>query len=233
MALALAAAGSEVFLSGRRKDKLQATAFEAEQGGAAKKNCHLIPMDISDSHDFLRACEEVSSLSKSLYGLVNNAALPSRGNVVYPLMEGTLMNWQQIMATNITGPWFLTRTILPHMVKGGSVRVLFVSSEAGWAFTLGFGPYNVSEAALNNLAASLAAESMARFPLLDIQMNVLVPGEALTEMNQGSSENPQKIVPMALALLSQPPGGPNGKFFHQDGRSFSFCHASAYEKPLV
>jgi NAD(P)-dependent dehydrogenase (short-subunit alcohol dehydrogenase family) len=74
------------------------------------------------------------------------------------------------MATNITASWFLTRTIFPHMAKGGASRVLFISSGgAGWAFTPGFGPYNVSKAALNNLGANMAAECAARHPGLNKQ----------------------------------------------------------------
>ena len=111
--------------------------------------------------------------------------------------------------------------------------MLFISSGAGWAFTPGVGPYNVSKAALNNLGASMAAECAAKHPGLDIQMNVLVPGEARTEMNQGSNESPYSIVCMALLLLSHPAGGPNGRFFHWDGGYCSFCNASEYEKPIL
>jgi NAD(P)-dependent dehydrogenase (short-subunit alcohol dehydrogenase family) len=119
------------------------------------------------------------------------------------------------------------------MAKGGAVRVLFLSSEAGWAFTPGFGPYNVSKAALNNLGASMAAECAASYPNADIQMNILVPGEARTEMNQGSSESPYAITNIALILLSHPKGGPNGKFFHKDGKHMQFTYSLPYEKSLL
>ena len=72
----------------------------------------------------------------------------------------------------------------------------------------GFGPYNVSKSAVNTLGASLAAECTLRYPDKDIQVNVLVPGEARTEMNQGSTESPYAVVSMVLVLLSHPPGGP-------------------------
>jgi NAD(P)-dependent dehydrogenase (short-subunit alcohol dehydrogenase family) len=118
------------------------------------------------------------------------------------------------------------------MKTGGAVRVLFITSEAGWAFTPGVGLYNVSKAALNNLAGSLAAEYEAAFPDIDIQMNSLAPGEARTEMNQHSTDSPYAVASMALILLSHPPNGPNGKFFHRDGRHLPFTYASAYDKTL-
>jgi 3-oxoacyl-[acyl-carrier protein] reductase len=232
LAIALAAAGGRVFLTGRRKDKLQETLSEMKQLNVPTDRCHEVVADITDFGQMSEACKKVASLAGFLYGLIHNAALPCHGDTKRPLLDGSVEAWQKIMATNITAPWFLTRTLFPNMVKGGEVRVLFISSEAGWAFTPGFGPYNVSKAALNSLGASLAAECVASCPEADIQMNILVPGEARTEMNQGSNESPYKIVPMALALLSHPRGGPNGKFFYWDGRCGSFCSSSPYPRSV-
>jgi NAD(P)-dependent dehydrogenase (short-subunit alcohol dehydrogenase family) len=118
------------------------------------------------------------------------------------------------------------------MLASGAVRVIFMTSEAGWAPTPGFGMYNVSKAALNSLGSCLAAESAARYPVEDIQMNIVSPGEARTEMNQGSTISPYTIVSIILLLLSHPAGGPNGRFFHRDGRHLEFCYTGAYEKSL-
>ena len=233
LAVTLAAAGGQVFLTGRRKDKLQETLDEMRRFDVPTDRCHMVVADITNFDQASEACNKVAGLSDSLYGLINNAALSIRGDIKHPLLDGSIDDWQKIMATNVTAPWFLTRTIFSHMAKGGMSRVLFISSEAGWAFTPGYGPYNISKAALNNLGASLAAECVLSYPAADIQMNVLVPGEARTEMNQGSQESPFKIVGMALALLSHPKGGPNGKFFYWDGSHSSFCYASPYEISLL
>ena len=137
--------------------------------------------------------------------------------------------WNRVIGTNVTGSWIICRAAVPDMLAAGSCRVVLLTSEAGWAFTPGVGAYNVSKSALNNLGASLAAECAARYPAADVQINVLIPGEARTEMNQGSTISPYTVVPMTLALLSHPPGGPNGRFFHRDGRHFAFAYAEAYE----
>ena len=233
LAVALAAAGAQVFLTGRRKHKLEETLSEMELFGVSPDNCHIVTADITIFSQVEEVCEKVRSLCDTLYGLINNAALPARGDISRPLLEGSIEDWNRIMSTNVTAPWFLTRTIFSHMTKGGASRVLFISSEAGWAFTPGFGPYNVSKAALNNLAASMAAECAMSYPNIDVQMNVLIPCEARTEMNQGSGNSPYKIVGMALALLSHFQGGPNGKVFHWDGRHGSFCYALPYESFII
>jgi len=232
IAIALAAAGARVFITGRRLHKLQETLDEMTALSIPIENCHLVQCDITQPREIGNACSRVISLSHSLCGLVNNAALPTSGKN-YPIQQDTLDEWELMMRTNVTGPWLLTREIFPHMNKGGEVRVIFVTSEAGWASTPGFGTYNISKAALNSLAASMAAEYSSKIPCLDLQMNVLVPGEARTEMNQTSSESPYSAVSMALMLLSHPKDGPNGRFFHKDGRHLSFAYADAYGKRLI
>jgi NAD(P)-dependent dehydrogenase (short-subunit alcohol dehydrogenase family) len=235
LACALAAAGAQVFLTGRRLEKLQESIEEIESMGIPTGNCLAIPADISNPESILQACERVRNLSEALNGLVNNAAVPSRGHagISTPLQVEPLEFWEQMMRVNVTAPWLLTRTIFPHMRNSGHVRVLFISSEAGWASTAGVGIYNISKAAINSLAHSMAEEYAHSFPKEDIQMNVLVPGEARTEMNKGSTVSPYAVVSMALILLSYPEGGPNGRFFARDGRHLSFGYTEPYDKPLI
>jgi len=232
MAVALAAAGARVFITGKRRHKLNETLYEMSAFSIPTKDCHVIECDITQPSDIESACSKVISLSESLYGLVNNAALPTSGKN-YPLQDDSLDEWEIMLRTNVTGHWLLTREIFPHMHKGAEVRVLFVSSEAGWASTPGFGPYNITKAALNSLTASMAAEYSSRFPGLDLQINGLIPGEAKTEMNQGSNESPYSVVSMALMLLSHSKGGPNGRFFHRDGRHLSFAYSEPYGRNII
>ncbi len=77
------------------------------------------------------------------------------------------------------------------------------------------------------------SEYSASYPDMDIQMNILSPGEARTEMNTDSSDSPYKVVSMTLVLLSHRPGGPNGKYFHRDGRHLAFAFAEAYDRRLI
>ena len=231
IAVALAAAGGQVFLTGRRLAKLAETRDDMARLGVPNDQCHPIVCDLTKPEAIASACAQVRARCDSLYGLVNNAAVAVDGRP-NPLQEYDFADWQRILQTNLTAPWLLTREIIPHMLEGSAARVLLITSEAGWAATPGFGPYNISKAALNSLGASLAEEYAASFPTADVQVNVLIPGEARTEMNQYSQESPYTVVSMALTLLSHPRGGPNGRFFHRDGRHFAFAYAEPYEKRL-
>ena len=231
IAIALAAAGGRVFLTGRRAGKLEETRAEAGALGIDPARFIVLLADITNPDDVERAARTIGTQVSHLYGLVNNAALPEPPGQ-WPLAELDVERWNALLATNVTAQWRVSKTALPLMVSGPALRMVFMTSEAGWAFTPGFGPYNLCKAALNNLGASLAAECAARFPGKDVQINVLIPGEARTEMNQGSVESPYSAVCMTLALLSHPAGGPNGRFFHRDGRHFPFAYAAPYLKSL-
>lgn len=233
LAVALASAGAQVFLTGRRREKLSESLEEMRSFGVSSELSHLLPLDFTDPGQVLEGCRYVERRCPSLDGLINNAALPQRREFRWPLQEESRDFWDRIFDLNVTAHWQLTKCILPHMVKGGELKILFITSEAGWAFTPGFGPYNITKAALNSLGACMAEECASRYPELDIQINVLVPGEARTEMNQGSASSPYTLASMALILLSHPRGGPNGKFFHRDGRHLSFAYSTPYDKPVI
>ena len=232
LATALASAGSRVFLTGRRETKLNEALGMIGSFGIPTKRCHVIPADITDQTQLARAYAHVQTLCTSLQGLVNNAAVPPCMRSTYPLQEDEAC-WDEIMTVNVRAPWLVTKMALPHMLEGGEVRTLFMTSAAAWGFASGYGQYNISKAALNSLTACLAEECQTRYPDADIQINGLDPGQARTEMNQGSNRSPFSVACMALLLLSHPKDGPNGKFFSHDGRHLEFCHASAYERSLV
>lgn len=233
IALALAAAGAQAFITGRRIVKLEETIAEGRALGIDVELCHPVVADITSEAELAGAIESIARHTGQLSGLINSAALSQPDAGRYPLSELSGERWTNLMQTNVTAQWLTTKAALPLLTSGDEARVLFLTSEAGWADTPGFGPYNISKSAVNTLGVSFAAECKAKFPDKDIQINVLVPGEARTEMNQGSETSPYSVVSMALALLTHPVGGANGHFFHRDGRHLTFGYSDAYTKDLL
>lgn len=231
LSIALACAEAEIYLTGRREEKLRETAEEIKSFGAINYKYHILPADITDAGQVVDVTNKIRSVTDSLYGLVHCAALVTENNN-QPLQNETFETWENLFRTNVTAPWFITQKIFPHMINCKSVRIIFFSSGAGWAFTSGFGPYNVSKAALNSLSSSLAVELSETYPDKDIQINVLQPGEARTEMNQCSKISPFAVANMSLLLLSHSKNGPNGKFFHRDGRHLEFTYSKPFEHPI-
>ncbi len=232
IAVALALAGAKVIISGRRPDKLEDCAKEARSFTMKTLLITPLALDVADEDAVRRAVAQLRADSPELHGLVHCAALPQPG-YRHPLLEMPLKDWDAIQRTNVTAGWLLTREAAGILAQSGSPRALFLGSEAGWASSVGHGPYNVSKTALNSLMASLAAEFAQKYPDTNPQINLLVPGEARTEMNQGSTVSPYSVVSMTLLLLTCGSRGPNGKIFHRDGRHLSFAYTTAYTGSIL
>lgn len=233
IATMLAAADARPILTGRRREKLESAREAMRTFGVDPKQAVVLPCDVRDEAQLAGAAGEIARACETIHGLVVCAALPQPRPTPWPLADLPLESWRSLFDTNLTAPWLTARAAMPLMLGTGRVRIVMLTSEAGWAATPGFGPYNVSKAALNALGTSLAAEAAARSPAADVQINVLNPGEARSEMNQGSTVSPYAAVAMTLALLSHPPSGPNGCFFARDGRHLEFAYAKAWGKPLL
>lgn len=229
ISLALAAADVAVYMTGRRESKLLETRDRARSLGIDATRLTVLPADITDQNSVSEAANRIAGACTGLHGFVNSAALPSPGS----LASINLSEWKRLWDTNVTGAWLLARAALPLLELQGSSRVVLITSEAGWASTPGFGAYNASKAALNSLGTSLAAEFAQRQQGGDSQVNILIPGEAHTEMNKNSKDSPYAVVCMTLLLLSHPRGGPNGHFFHRDGRHFGFGYSNPYGYSLL
>lgn len=221
-ASALALAGARPILIGRRADMLAGTRDAARALGADPGALEIRPADLRDTSAVDAALEAFETVD----GAIANAAVPQNFGGPSPLLDAEEADLRRMVDVNVAGAWRLLRACWRR--AGASFRALAVTSEAGWAQTPGMGPYNTSKAALNSLTASFAAECARAAPLKDSQINALIPGEARTEMNGGSTESPWSAVPMALTLLSHPPGGPTGRFFHRDGRHFAFAYAAPW-----
>jgi NAD(P)-dependent dehydrogenase (short-subunit alcohol dehydrogenase family) len=233
LAVALAAAGAHVFLGGRTREKLEGTLAACRELDIDTGACHSIPVDITDEASLQEAAAAIGRLGVTLTGWVHCAAMPLLPAGPTPLADLPSSTWRQLFDTNVTGAWLAWKAACPLLASSQLWRGLLFSSAAGWSATPGYGPYNITKAALNNLGMSLAAEAARAHSGRDIQINVIDPGEARTEMNQGSTRSPYAVVAMSLALLSHPAGGPNGRFFHRNGRHLAFANAAPFPSDLL
>lgn len=232
VSIALAAAGAHVVLSGRRMEKLEETLSQARDLGVPSQRCLALPMDVRDERQVEQLVGHATQQIGSIEGLVHCAALPPPASGPRALAQTEPSVWRDQIATNVTGPWLLTRAVLEER-RAARLRVVFLTSAAGWGFAAGAGPYNVSKSALNNLSASFAAECATAEPTRDAQFNAVDPGQVRSEMNAGSPVSPYTAVNVILLLLSHPAQGPNGFFFRADGSSTPFGHAGVYPNSLA
>ncbi len=233
VASALTLARASVIISSRRQRVLENTRAQI-LNLQAPGTISIKKMDVTKPASIDQAVRQLINTGP-VDGIFVSAALPEPNAGKAPLRDLDPKDWDGLMNTNVKGAWLTTRALLSHFGERGYGRAVLVSSTAGWHSTPGFGPYNISKAALNALGANLATEAADAYPKADIRITVLDPGEAKTEMNTASSVSPFTVVPMTLRLLISEDGVTNGGMYHRDGRDVlntSSHHRSSFGEKL-
>lgn len=145
-----AAEGASLLLAARSHERLAALAEElrAKEGATVE----VAALDVRDGAAVDRLARERAALLERVDILVNNAGL-ARGTE--PVQAGDPGEWEEVIATNVTGLLRITRAVLPHMVKRGSGHVVNLGSTAGhWVYP-GGAVYCASKHAVNALTQGM------------------------------------------------------------------------------
>jgi len=94
----------------------------------------------------------------------------------WPIDAYPLDALRDVYAVNVFAPLRLTQLLLPHLRPGG--RIVFVTSDASVEAYEGWGGYGSSKAALDQIAAVLAAEHP------ELRVYAVDPGDMNTRMHQ-------------------------------------------------
>lgn len=99
--------------------------------------------------------------------LVNNAGMAPRER--RDILEATEESFDELIATNLKGPHFLTQSAARWMLEQGSGRIVFVTSISSYTASVNRGEYCVSKAGLSMTVAlyaqRLAAHGIAVFEI--------------------------------------------------------------------
>jgi NAD(P)-dependent dehydrogenase (short-subunit alcohol dehydrogenase family) len=133
--------------------------------------------------------------------LVNNAGVI---DAEVPLEDSDPDDWWSTVATNVLGPYLVTRAVLPHMLAARSGRVVNLNSGAGVRPSDVATAYNVSKTALARLTGSTHLSGLDR----GVFAFDLAPGVVRTDMTlamQAHHERtdwtePQQVSALVLAM---------------------------------
>jgi 3-hydroxy acid dehydrogenase/malonic semialdehyde reductase len=120
-----AAEGAKLLLAARRVDRLEAMTAELLEAGAA--SVLAFKLDVQDRAAVERAIAELPEEWRVIDVLVNNAGL-SRG--LDKVWEGKPEDWEEMIDTNVKGMLWVTRAVVPGMVKRGRGHVVNLGSTA-------------------------------------------------------------------------------------------------------
>ncbi|XP_032087273.1 dehydrogenase/reductase SDR family member 7B isoform X1 [Thamnophis elegans] len=177
-AKAFHAAGSQLVLCGRSRERLQDVLQELSAAAAALKNDHkhhIVVFDLSDIKTVVNAAKEILSCVDHVDILINNAGISYRGTIAETVIEVD----RKVMETNYFGPVALTKALLPAMMKRRKGHIVTISSVQGKISIPFRSAYAASKHATQAFFDCLRAE-VARF---NIEVTVVCPGYIQTNLS--------------------------------------------------
>jgi NAD(P)-dependent dehydrogenase (short-subunit alcohol dehydrogenase family) len=196
IALALGHAGAQLALAARNLEQLAETADAARAQGSAVE---VFQVDVTDEQQIRNLEKEVVARFGKVHILVNNAGI----NIRKPVTEFTLPEWRQVVDTNLTGPFLLCRSFVPHMKGLGYGRILNLTSIMSHVALAGRTAYAASKTGLLGFTRALALELAHEH----ITVNGISPGPIATAMNEPIIQNPE----LNQQFISKIPVGRWGK----------------------
>jgi NAD(P)-dependent dehydrogenase (short-subunit alcohol dehydrogenase family) len=175
VALALLGAGYSVALAGRRREKLEAAAREADAGDRALA----VPTDVGDPESVRALFAQVEERFGRLDLLFNNAG---RGTPAIPMEDLEFEQWQSVVAANLTGAFLCTQQAIRLMKKqeprGG--RIVNNGSISAHAPR----PHSVAYTATKHAITGLTKSTSLDGRRYDIACGQIDIGNAATEMTE-------------------------------------------------
>lgn len=184
--IALARTGATVAINYKHND----TAAEAlyQEISAQGLNCRLYKCDITDAAQTDQMVTNIENELGNISILVNNAGLANQSFLMLTSSE----KWDQLLATNLTGTFNITKRVIKSMISQKYGRIINISSISAIKGTAGNSCYSATKAALLGFSRSLAVE-VGRYNIL---VNTVLPGLIETDM---TATQPQGFVQENIA----------------------------------
>ena len=156
----------------------------AHVAGAAAANRSLLPveMDVKNKEQVRRGVAKIIETWGPVDILINNAGISGLNRIDDP-DDG---RWRDIVETNLTGTYLVTKEVLKVMKDHAGGRIVNVSSVLGKFGVAGYSAYCATKHGMIGFTRALALEVVGR----GITVNAICPGWVETEMaRQGIEES--------------------------------------------
>jgi 3-oxoacyl-[acyl-carrier protein] reductase len=199
IAESLAEAGHDVMINYSRNEEAANEAAAAVAGhGVRAEICQANVTEIDDGKNLVdKTIEAFGTLDL----LVNNAGIAPR--VRADILEAETDSYDEVMATNLRGPYFLTQYAANQMValkasgRIQAARIVVISSISAFTSSVARGEYCVSKTGLS-MMTRLFADRLAEH---DITVNEIQPGVIQTDMTGPVKEKYDKLIAEGLTPI--------------------------------
>jgi NAD(P)-dependent dehydrogenase (short-subunit alcohol dehydrogenase family) len=150
-------------------------------------------LDVGKREDIRRVIHSVGTEVGLIDILVNNAAI----NIFGSIFEYREEDWDQMVEVNLTGPWLLSRAVMPMMKEAGGGSIINLGSTAADFPSEAKMPYAVTKAGLYAMTRNCAFEGGP----FGIRCNAIsmagVRGTRMIEKMLANEADPQSTYPLA------------------------------------
>jgi NAD(P)-dependent dehydrogenase (short-subunit alcohol dehydrogenase family) len=173
IALAFAREGAQVVVAGRRKEKLDETLHLLQQAGCSAL---ALECDVTKAADTQRVVKSAEDAFGKVNVLVNNAGALSVSTVENITEE----DWDRVMATNVKGPFLMSRAALPAMRRAGGGSIINVGSVLGIVAIRDRAAYCASKGGVSMLTKAMALDQAQD----NIRVNCVCPSIVESDMTR-------------------------------------------------
>jgi 3-oxoacyl-[acyl-carrier protein] reductase len=189
IACRLAADGAFVALGARDESRLGEVVKEvAGAGGRAAA----LTLDVAERASVDAVVATLLAAHGQIDILVNNAGI-TRDNLLLRMKPA---EWNDVLATNLTGAFHCTQAVLRPMLKQRGGRIVSVTSVVGLAGNAGQANYAASKAGIVGFTKAVAREVASR----GITVNAVAPGFIETDMTAAMSDKAREAVLAAIPM---------------------------------
>lgn len=173
-AIEFAKLGTKLLLVARREDRLKnlSQALKNKYG----TNCLHINLDVRHQKSVQKSIDNLPDEWKNIDILINNAGL-SRG--LDKAHEADIQDWEEMIDTNIKGLLYVTRAILPMMVKRNHGHIVNLGSVASHSVYPGGNVYCATKHAVKCLCDAFRMDLFGT----NIRVTCISPGMVNTEFS--------------------------------------------------
>lgn len=203
--------GATVVMCGRNELSLKAACNDLGDLGPVD----YVVADISQRDDVRRLADEIGGKWGYLDVLVNNASILGERK---PILEYPEDVWEEVVDINLNAQFFVTKALLPLLMKSEAASIINVSSSVGRKGKKEWGAYAASKFGLEGLTQVLADELGES----GLRVNSVNPGgtrtsmraEAYPDEDPVSLPSPEDISPVFVYLASDESIGVTGREFN-------------------
>lgn len=176
-AIALAAAGVSVAVSGRRKERLDALVAKIEAAGG---KALALPGDVSVEAEATKSIEDTVAAFGRIDILVNSAGINEFGGIETLSLD----QWRKVIDINLMGTIYTCRAAFMHMKAQGAGDIVNISSTSGRRSAWQFASYSTSKFGVTGFSEALRQEGGS----VGVRVAVVEPGATATDIAESLSD---------------------------------------------